>query len=191
MEKQPFTNLHSDRLDLRPHRCGAAYTTKIYNIIAKNRLHFKDFMPLIYSVKDAKEEQNFLESCVEKWEKAEEANFAIYLKNTDTIVGCIGVFDMDFDKASCEIGFWLAKNYEGNGYIHESVKTVEDYFFTKGFSTIRIVTAPENIRSQNVAIRAGYSYQGTRKAITPDNIIAGYDDEKVFIKTKANWENQR
>ena len=86
--------------------------------------------------------------------------FRIYLTGSQQLIGQCGVVlqnEVDSDKKTYEIGYWLHKNYTGNGYIHEAVLCVID-FAIKNLMAKRFLICcdEENVKSHNVALKCGF-----------------------------------
>jgi len=64
-----------------------------------------------------------------------------------------------------EIGWHLGRDHWGQGYATEGGRKMVDIAFNElGLSELSAVTNPDNIRSQNVALRLGMQYQGRTDA---------------------------
>ncbi len=92
------------------------------------------------------------------------------------------------DTKSKEIGYSLAKDAWGRGYMTEAATEVIRYAFEDlGMEILTICTSPVNKRSQRVAEKNGFTYEGRiRKAY---RIYTGeLRDSLVFSLTKEEWE---
>jgi ribosomal-protein-alanine N-acetyltransferase len=70
--------------------------------------------------------------------------FAIALKDTDTIIGGVGLDgDAGDDSDEVALGYWLGEPYWGHGYGSEAVAAIIDYGFRAlGLATMRAYTDP-------------------------------------------------
>lgn len=119
--------------------------------------------------------------------------WAIREKATDKIIGSIG---LENDKRregvnSKELGYSLAKDYWGKGYMTEAAKAVMDYGFEKfGLTVMAICTSPENKRSQRVIEKCGFKYEGCQRR--GYHIYDDTDrDNLVFSILREEWEERR
>ena len=95
--------------------------------------------------------------------------FGIALKETDRLIGCIGL-DGSTGDASDEpsLVYWLGQAHWGNGYAREAVAIVIDYGFrTLGLATIRAYTDPSNAASQKVLLHCGLKNVGDIELVEP------------------------
>ena len=81
----------------------------------------------------------------QKWSDREQANFAITLKPTNKIVGCIS---LEFKNANeAELSYWVGVEFWGVGYATEAVKKMISY----GFSELTLHCIKARVLSRNPA----------------------------------------
>ena len=88
--------------------------------------------------------------------------FAIALKDTDLLIGGIGIAGGPGDHGEePALGYWLGQPYWSNKYGREAVSALIKYAFqTLGVKTIRAFTDPENVASQRVLQYCGLERVG-------------------------------
>lgn len=78
------------------------------------------------------------------------------------IAGAIGYREVDWEKSSTSLGYWLAEAYEGRGTMTEAVRTLTDHAFTTwGLRRVEIRAAVENRRSRAIPERLGFVEEET------------------------------
>jgi RimJ/RimL family protein N-acetyltransferase len=92
------------------------------------------------------------------------------------------VHTISWTHESCEIGYWIAKEFEGRGYISETVKLLEDTLFQLGFHRIEIRCSSTNQRSAAVPKRLGYRHEGT--LIAHQKEFGQWRDTLIFAKLR-------
>ena len=86
-------------------------------------------------------------------------NWAICLKNTNTVIGSISVEIEDDNKQSCEIGYCLGRNYWSRGIMSEALRVVMHYlFYEVGYSRIVARHDVLNIASGRVMQKCGMKF---------------------------------
>lgn len=110
--------------------------------------------------------------------------WAIILKETDELVGCVGLVpDPKRENPLVNmLGYWLNEPFWGKGYMSEAVQAVSRYGFEElGLSLITANCYPHNERSQHVLKRNGFLYEGVlRQAeVTYDGHI--YDHQCYYL----------
>jgi RimJ/RimL family protein N-acetyltransferase len=80
------------------------------------------------------------------------------IRNSDGIlVGSINLAPDNHNFGSCEIGYYLGREFQGHGYMTRAVKALEDYAFDAlGYREIRAVVREGNEASSKVLLRCGY-----------------------------------
>ena len=116
--------------------------------------------------------------------------YAIWTKDGNFIGAC-DFHSVDYDLPSAEIGYWLAEEYTGKGYITEALKAMEDNFFKRGFNRLTVVMDTENTPSEKVAIRLGYQKEGIMRESHYSPIFKSYRDLYLYSKLKREWEKER
>ncbi len=80
------------------------------------------------------------------------------------IIGSIGLFDIDHDSDSCEIGYSLGSRWWGKGYATEAVEAVLDYAFRELYAhRVQATYHPYNIGSKRVLEKCGMKYEGVMR----------------------------
>ena len=108
--------------------------------------------PFPYRLEDAEE---FIERSQEKALKHEGYNFMIFQNNT--LLG--GIALTDFNGPSCELGYWLGKQYWGNGFATEAVGGILNFGFDElKLNNIFAVYKIDNEASKNVLKKCGFHF---------------------------------
>ena len=125
------------------------------NINDKNVVRFTTNIPHPYSIKDA---YKFFRKL--KRNREVETIFGILLKNSEEIVGGIGLHKIDRKNKNAELEYWLGKKYWGHGIATEAVGLVLDLVFKKWkFHRIYANTFHKNIASQKVLKKIGFKLE--------------------------------
>ena len=111
-------------------------------------------------------------------------------KETGKVIGSIGL-EPDRrreDVKSMEMGYSLAEESWGKGYMTEAARAVIDYAFDElGLVVLAICTGPENRRSQRVIEKCGFQYEGRQRK--GYHIYDGTDrDNLMFSIIREEWE---
>lgn len=88
--------------------------------------------------------------------------YAIVLKRTQEVIGCIGLVPIGeehyhIEKDEREIGYWIGLPYWGQGITTEALFALMEYFSSQGKPcSLLITTDANNIASQRVAKKCGF-----------------------------------
>lgn len=115
--------------------------------------------------------------------------WAIIYKTSNEIVGSIGYEDdtRRHNPYSKELGYSLKEEFWGKGIMTEAAKAVIDYGFKNlGLEIISIMTSPNNLLSQSVIEKCGFTYEGTLRKCYKiyDN---SYRDSRIYSLLKEEW----
>jgi RimJ/RimL family protein N-acetyltransferase len=77
-----------------------------------------------------------------------------------TVIGGTGLHRMDWSVPRFEIGYWLGASYWGHGYVTEAVRALTALALdTLAAVRVEIHCSHRNLRSQQVALRCGYTLE--------------------------------
>ena len=122
---------------------------------------------------------NFINKVNEYIENNSALYWAITLAGTKKFVGTICLFDFSGDNNSCEIGYELMPEFQGQGLMKEATQVVIEYVFqTLKVNKIGAVTHWDNKRSTNLLTKFNFV-----KSIENDKENS---DLNIFTLTKQN-----
>lgn len=106
---------------------------------------------------DIAEAREFIERAVRAGDAGKEFIFAIVRNEGSVLVGLIGIVA---DVAPMEVGYWLGRDYWGQGYASEGLHAVLNYCRETLYSRIiDAVVFEENAASIRVLSKCGFQYQ--------------------------------
>ncbi len=112
--------------------------------------------------------------------------FVIVLKETNEIVGDIGIHFLDEENYQVEIGCTLAKNHHGKGIANEALKITIDYLFGDlNKHRISCSVDPDNVASIKMIERLGFRKEAHFKQSL---LIDGeWVDDMVYALLRSEW----
>ena len=124
-----------------------------------------------------------LERVAAAWEHGLRFPFVITEKNTHQLAGMIEI-RMEGHKA--ELGYVLAKEFWGKGYMNEAVRALIDWAFQQpSIYRVYATTSVENFGSQRVMEKAGMQREGLlRKYVVHPNISDEPRDSYIYAIVK-------
>lgn len=140
-------------------------------------------MPHPYTKKDA---EWFVKDCAEKWKTDKNYQYAIEVEGE--LAGMIGLNRKE--KGVAELGYWIAKPFQGQGITTEAARLVIDNAF-KHMKLHRIEAKflSGNEGSRRVMEKIGMTYEGTqRKRILR---FGKYHDDIGYGLLKEDWKRRR
>ncbi len=177
--------LETKRLVLRPYRKSDAK-----NIVEK--INHKEIViylfgpPYPYKMKDA---NWFINDSLKKSRKGKSHEFAITLKETGELIGGTGVNRIDKKNSNANVGYWIAKEYQGKGYATEAAKKVVEFGFMKlKLMKLHAKVVSVNPASSIVLQKIGFKREGILRKHTKDLFANKWYDEIVYGLLKQEWK---
>ena len=117
------------------------------------------FVPEPYTEEDAR---FYIEDCLRSGE--DRVPFAITDADTGGVIGSI---EMRVNRMlTGHIGYWLAAEARGRGLTAEALLALSRWGFEElGLGRVELVTDPDNVASQRVAEKAGFTREGIQRSI--------------------------
>lgn len=176
--------LHTERLILRPFTLEDASSVEILASdieMAKTTLHIPHPFPDDLAV-------HWIERYNEKMERGSSYSFAIVLKDSMQLVGCVMLFVAHNHKRG-ELAYWIGKSYWDNGYATEAAnKMIEFAFQQLKVNRIWAAIMKKNIASIEVMKKLGLTYEGTfREHVLKWGV---YEDIDYFGIVKSDFEGK-
>ena len=113
----------------------------------------------------------FVEKKLKQFKNQEEFLFVLKEKEDRTVIGLIFIKKIDWGKKRAELAYCIGYQYEGKGWMSQSVRGLSHYAFeTLNLKTLEIIVHRSNIGSVKVAEKCGYIWEKTLlKEHTPPN----------------------
>ncbi|WP_025730761.1 GNAT family N-acetyltransferase [Atopobacter phocae] len=107
--------------------------------------------------KSKKDTEKILDFWLSKYKAPDTIRFAIEIKESSEVMGMIDVIGIT-SEGYPEIGYASAKKYWGKGYMTEACKAMVNHMFEIGYRKILIKAMIENIGSNKVIEKTGFSF---------------------------------
>jgi ribosomal-protein-serine acetyltransferase len=162
------------------------YAEEVTSTVQRNFDYLSEWMPWVtenYSVESARD---FIKINRQKYFENEISDYFIF--ENKQIVGVIGFHKPDFANKSIEIGYWLDKRATGRGIITKCCRPIIDFIFNElNFKRIVIRCATENIKSQAIPERLGFTREGIARQA--EYLNERFVDLVVFSILNEEWKN--
>ncbi len=154
---------------------------EFFDIVKKNRDFLSQWLEWTDFYSKPEDAYNYLKTI----EPLDEPSYLIQVDGK--VVGGHGFVMFGERHRTAELGYWLAPQFNGRGYVTRGIKYLEDLAFGKlGINRIQIRVDAENIKSQSVAERSGYVREGVLRG---SYVLRGVScDTIVYSKLKSEWE---
>ena len=154
---------------------------ELFNLVDKNREYLKNWMIWPPETKSSDDTRSFIKSTLIGLSEMKE--MACGIEYEDNLVGVITFNKIDFSLKKVVIGYWVSEEYQGKGIITKSCLTLIDYAFNSlGMKKIEISVASENIPSQKICERLGFTLEGVIK--NAENLHGNIVDHNIYGSMK-------
>ena len=152
--------LHTKRLLLREYkRSDAAAVTRELNPI--EMAHYTTHIPHPYRLKHA---QDFIDGAIKHQTETPRTAYNLAIILGDELIGDISLMKVNRWTKSAEIGYWVSKRHQGQGYATEATQRMVDYAIkTLRMHRIDLHAAVQNKPSNDIARKLGFTLEGTKK----------------------------
>ncbi len=156
----PYTpEIRTERLLLRPWRVADAGLLK--DAIDRNLAHLRPWMAWAH---DEPSPLSVIEARILKFEQdflaGRDSIYAIFSADESTVIGGTGLHPRI--EAGVEIGYWLDRREQGNGYATEAAQAlVREAFQHADIACVQIRCDPGNLRSAALPARLGFVHVET------------------------------
>lgn len=137
-----------------------------------------EFFPV--NVASLEAEKRFLRNNVRDWKAGEAFNFSVLLKGR--VIGAVGIMPESGRSYNAEIGYFIAREYQGKGYASEALRLAEDYAvrFLPQIRRFHAIIVVENYASAAVVKKCGFKLEGCLKEYL--KVGSGYFDADLYAK---------
>ena len=95
--------------------------------------------------------------------------WAIVLKETNEVIGCIDINEYDLKKKTACFGWVIGEEFWGRGLMPEAAAVIRDYMFSEGFIRLWAIHNDKNLKSGRVMQKIGMIHEGTLHKYAFDN----------------------
>jgi [ribosomal protein S5]-alanine N-acetyltransferase len=165
---------------------------QILKYFSENKIYFTPFYPLWADSFFTQEYWEYqIEASVLEFINDQSLQLLIFTKsNPIKVIGNINFRNFVRGAAQfCSVGYSLAENEQGKGYMTEALRTAIEYVFTElNLHKVMANYMPHNQRSANVLKRLGFVVEGYARDYL---LINGkWQDHILTSLTNPNWQSQ-
>lgn len=150
---------------------------ELFQLTEQNRGHLRKWLPWLDGIKEYQDTENFIIETLRLFALKTQCVYAILYNHS--IIGVIGFNHIDWTVKTAAVGYWLSEEFEGNGFISNSLSVLERWAFCElGLNKLEIRCAVENCKSRAIPERKGYVHEGTVRYA--ENLYGTVVDHEVY-----------
>ena len=155
--------LRSRRLLLRSLTVRDA--ARLLATVEANRAYLDRWLPWVEGTRRVSDSVSFIRRT--QAQRGRHAEYAYGIFCGSELIGVISLFAVSHEhRHGGEVGFWLSRSATGQGFMTEAVATlIRAAYGSLGLDRIEIRCEPDNLRSQAVARRLGFTHDGTLRRL--------------------------
>jgi ribosomal-protein-serine acetyltransferase len=138
------------------------HAEEVFRLVDENRPRFRQWLPWVDGTLSADDTREFIRSSLEQHAKGESLVAGIW--HQGSLAGVVSFVAINPAGRSALIGYWLSPQQEGKGIMTRACEALIDYGFGElGLNRIVIRAATDNLRSQAVPQRLGFTREGVER----------------------------
>lgn len=132
---------------------------RVFDLTNNSRDYLREWLPWLDNTTRLEGTKEFIKISLKGFAENKSMNTVIIYKGQ--IVGISGYNLLDWTNKIAYIGYWLGKQYQGNGIMTRVAKALTDYAFNElNINKVEIRAAVENKNSRNIPERLGFVNEG-------------------------------
>lgn len=152
--------------------------------IENNRAHLSEFLPWVRYMNTLSDSISYLAQSQINCTTGTELSYSIYKNNT--LIGRIGIHQIDQSNNNASIGYWLSQDTQGQGIITTCCTAFINIGFEQlGLQRLEILTATHNTKSSGIPVRLGFVHEGVMRQVERHG--DHYFDLNIFSMLKEEW----
>ena len=165
MDRAPAYKLLTDRLIVRCYEPRDAHA--VHEVVLRNKGHLVPFMGWALREPTTFEERvDLLRSFRGRFDLGDDYFYGIFLRD-GTFVGGTGLHTR-CGPGGLEIGYWIDERHQGKGLVTEAAAALSKHALTElALGRVEIHTNPDNLASNRVAEKLGFTREGTLRKRFP------------------------
>jgi len=172
----------SENINLEP--TSEKHAESMFQAINTNRDHLSRFLPWVENMKTITDVKEYIKNSVAQTEEKKEVSFLIV--SEISVIGRIGIHNINSQNKNASIGYWLIKEAQGKGIISKATRSLITYAFqTLGLNRMEIRAATDNQRSRSVPEMLGMLKEGTLREA--ELVNGKFLDLEVYSVLSSEW----
>ncbi len=180
----------SNRLFLRPYRAGDG--AMYFAVGQKNRQHLLRYESsnVILNAQNEQEAETLVQELATDWASRVCFFLGAWDKVSGEFVAQVYIGVVNWDTPEFEIGYFVDKDHEGQGYVTEAVRTVLEFVFNHlQAQRVSLRCNDTNLRSQLVAERCGFTLEGCLRQ-DRRHADGSFSDSLIYGLLRGEWRGE-
>ncbi|AOT71227.1 GNAT family N-acetyltransferase [Geosporobacter ferrireducens] len=160
----------------------------LYDLTDACRLYLRKWLPWVDDTKSVEDTKAFIEMTKKQFASNHGFQAGIWYKQN--LAGVIGYHKVDWANKSTSIGYWLGKDYQGNGIMIRATKAFVEYALTElNLNRVEIRCAEKNYKSRAIPERLGFTNEGISRET--EWLYDHYVNHVIYGMLASQWKGVR
>jgi ribosomal-protein-serine acetyltransferase len=157
---------------------------ELFAVTDGNRTHLLRWLPWVDATRTPNYSSLFIRHAIEEQASLRAVHCAITFRNR--IIGVIAFNSIDHFHRASTIGYWLAQDHTGHGYMTAAVRALIQFGFDHlNLNRVEIRIAPENRASGAVCTRLRFRYEGVLREA--EWLGDRFVDLEIYSLLRSEW----
>ena len=181
-----FTYALDDQVELRP--LAPEHARALFELTDRSRDRLRQWLPWVDSVTEVNHSANYIKGAMKQ--AAENGGFSAGIWVREELVGTISFHEIDWNNKSVGIGYWLDKQFQGQGLMTSACRSFTDHALMRmGLNRVEIRCATTNRRSRAIPERLGFVLEGIIREA--EKLPQGFVNHAVYGMIRSEWKRMR
>ncbi len=156
----------------------------MFNVVDQSRGYLREWLPWVDTTRKAEDCLTFIDQTIRNAENQQALTLGIFVEKK--FAGLVGFNYFDWHNKIAPIGYWLAPQFQGNGIMTTSVRSLIDIGFHEiGLNRIEIRAAVQNQKSRSIPERLDFKEEGLIRQ--GEWLYDHYVDLIIYGKLASEW----
>jgi ribosomal-protein-serine acetyltransferase len=160
---------------------------RVFDLTNNSRDYLREWLPWLDNTTKLEDTEEFIKMSLKGFSENKSMNTVIIYKGQ--IVGVAGYNLIDWTNKIAYIGYWLGKQYQGNGIMTRVAKALTDYAINElNIHKVEIRAAVKNKNSRGIPERIGFVNEGCIRQA--EWLYDHYVDHVVYGMLAEEWNEK-
>lgn len=181
-----FTYALDDHVELRP--LAPEHARALFELTDRSRDRLRQWLPWVDSVTEVEHSASYIKGAMKQG--ADNGGFSAGIWVREQLTGTISFHEIDWNNRSVGIGYWLDKQFQGQGLMTSACRAFTDHALMRmGLNRVEIHCATTNRRSRAIPERLGFVLEGIIREA--EKLPQGYVNHAVYGMIRSEWKRMR
>ena len=157
----------------------------VFALVNQDRDYLREWLPWVETTQTEDDTRTFIRASLERFAAKGEIAAGIWFQGH--YVGSVGTNRIDRSYQAVEIGYWIARAFQGRGIVTDACRAIIQHALGElEMNRIEIRCATGNAKSRAIPARLGFQHEGTLREAQWLN--GRFHDLELYSMLKRDWK---